>query len=150
LWFRLSAIAPGTYLDGALYTQLAQEDGASFNPYKSIEQIKYVFLVKKLALLNESQRASAISELKEQGIDGVLQDKTLELARALRRRQVKLELMGRHGAAVALEEAMQVDFPIATAAEKAKLYAARAMYKTGIDPKSLLGIVRRSSSSLGR
>ncbi|WP_417310551.1 glycosyltransferase family 2 protein [Devosia sp.] len=110
LWFRMLHYAQGHFINVQLYQQLAQPDGASFHPLKSVEQLRYRALVLKLAELPDAAREARLEQLERESIVEATADQTPAIVAAIARRRVRLELMGRSADADQLTEVLTSEF----------------------------------------
>lgn len=94
LFLRILVLGDGIYIDEPLYTRYARMDGVSFNPKKSLEQIKYQCLVKILSKHSISDRAYIAKKAKE-NLDAFLSCHTNEIYKRGLKRLIKLILMRR-------------------------------------------------------
>jgi len=98
LWFRLLRDRNALFLREVLYRRIAQPDGASFNPEKSIVQIAHKHLAIELSRVDEELRTKILTEVRAAGISSVIPANHLGYTRDLVRRNIKLYLMGRRAA----------------------------------------------------
>lgn len=99
LWGRILRDSHCAHVPEVLYDQFAQEDGATFNAAKSVEQIKYnLFIQKKLAMTAE-EASSYMRDVSSCSLDEILADDKPQIFRAAFKRAVKLTLMRRTAAA---------------------------------------------------
>ena len=110
LWLRLLRHAEGHFINENLYHQLAQLDGASFHPVKSVEQLRYRALILSLAALSDTAREARLALLEQQGIVAATADLSSSVVAAIARRRVKLELMGRAADAGRLTSTLASEF----------------------------------------
>lgn len=94
LFLRILLHGDGIYIDEPLYKRYARMDGVSFNPTKSLEQIKYQCLVKILSKKSNSEREYIVKKAKE-NLDGFLYCHSNEIYKTGVKRLIKLILMRR-------------------------------------------------------
>lgn len=109
LFIRLLTIGNARYINEFLYTRFALQDGVSFHPKKSIEQIKYRTLVKYLAFMEPSERKANI-EVAERDLDSLLFPFRKNMSQIALRREIKLLLMGRSKEARTLSQLSKENF----------------------------------------
>lgn len=113
LWFRMLRAGDALVVGEVLYDRLAQVDGVSFHPAKSLEQVKYKRLAQKLSrLTTDDDRAALLALLEVDGLEIATSTERSKITLDVARRAAKLALMGRHEAAGelrALAEAQGLD-----------------------------------------
>ena len=148
MFFRLLNGRSATYLPVEYYTRYATVDGVSFNPKKSVEQLKYKYLAKSLQSLNLHERANALAEARE-NLELYTARFNSSIGLDLFKRQVKLYLMGRseHALELGLHLREYIRVPLKY---KLVLLIARLFGRTGISTDALVRSFRRIAFLLGR
>lgn len=102
VFLRISTLGYGLYINEVLYNRFALLDGVSFNPEKSIEQIKYKYLVKVLSKCDNHSRQVIIQKAKL-SLENAIKSEEVNIVKDTFKRLVKLHLMGRNKQALMLE-----------------------------------------------
>ena len=108
IFFRLLKLGTGTYLPEPLYTRYARLDGASFNPKKSLSQIRHQALAKLLSNPGVD-RDGIIEAVRINGVKSVIEAHGIDITGPIYRRRIKLVLMGRREQAHELSDLMAKD-----------------------------------------
>lgn len=103
LFFRLLDDTHGVYLSEILYHRVAQADGASFSPQKSLLQIACKHLALELSTVDRVRREQILDVVRTKGTVAAIPVAHPGYRRDLARRNVKLYLMRRREAAIELE-----------------------------------------------
>ena len=143
LWLRMLQTGHAHYIQEVMYDRIAQEDGASFHPTKSLEQIKCKRLALKLGQLSADDRASTVEILREHGLDRAVASEAHLVARDLARRQLKLRLMGRRSPAAELARLAASEGYINPPLIRLLSILADACSKAGLSPEELIRLGRR-------
>lgn len=104
LWLTMLDGAEGAYVPEILYDRLNHGDGATFNPEKSIQQLRYKAAVLAVAALPAEQRPAMRQQISEHGIDAAIAGQRAALAQDIARRSIKLGLLGRAAEAAKLRD----------------------------------------------
>ncbi|MBQ0959924.1 glycosyltransferase [Ideonella sp. 4Y11] len=144
LFHRLLKASRGIYLNKVLYRRYARLDGVSYNPEKSLEQIRYKYLVALVDSSPESER-DAILSAAAKDLKKVVSVFEREIARDLSRRRVKLHFMGRHRQADDLGRIIKTEYHSAFSDEVQALMA-RVLGSFGLAPDRLITAARSFAS----
>lgn len=142
LWLRMLDFGHAVYIRDIMYSRFAQEDGASFHPKKSLEQIKCKRLVLKMSGISADQREHILNTLRTDGLDAAVTSERAVIGRDLARRYIKLALMGRVAEAKELEHLCRVEhikMPLAYQALKPVSILAS---KSGVSSQRMISYAR--------
>jgi glycosyltransferase involved in cell wall biosynthesis len=111
MFFRLLNIGNAIYISDVLYHRFATTDGVSFNPVKSLEQIRYKYFAKSLQGLGAAERKERILEARSD-LEEYLRPYREAMCGDLVKRQIKLSLMRRRCASRELTRLVRQEFDV--------------------------------------
>lgn len=146
IFFRLLKFGAGIYLSEPLYTRYARLDGASFNPKKSLSQIRHQALAKLLSNA-EGDRKGIIEAVRVNGLKSVLEERAIDITGPIYRRRIKLVLMGRR------EQARELSVLMAKDGLQSKVYfaleiASKAISRLPISSDRLINTARNARAHI--
>lgn len=142
MFFRILRQGHAVYLEDILYKRVAQVDGASFSPEKSLDQIFYKHLALRLSRLDDRSRQALLTAVRSHGVRLAMAGQIGRISRDLARRNVKLYFLRRPAAGdkmAALARSNRIQYPLVY---RIALRFGSIISKLPIQPNTLIQIGR--------